>query len=75
MATQIKELEVNNQKITLLYEEGKYIPIVSMQLVFTNAGQLSENINGLAGLSSIAFASKLDAKENCFKTPIIHKKH
>jgi len=73
MATQIKELKVNNQKITVLYEKGKYIPIVSMQLVFSNAGQLSENINGLAGLSanllaegtskigSIAFASKLDA--------------
>ena len=73
MATQIKELEVNKEKITILYEEGKYIPIISMQLVFSNAGHLSEGINGLAGLSasllnegtskdgSIGFASKLDA--------------
>jgi len=73
MATQIKEIKSNSQKIPVVYEEGKYIPIVSMQLVFDNAGHLSENINGLAGLSanlfnegtskvgSMAFASKLDA--------------
>jgi len=73
MATEIKEVESNAHKITVLYEEGKTIPIVSMQLVFSNAGHLSENINGLAGLSanlfnegtskagSMGFASKLDA--------------
>ncbi|SFV71371.1 Zinc protease-like protein [hydrothermal vent metagenome] len=74
MATQIKEIEVNEQNISILYEQGEYIPIVSMQLVFSNAGQLSEHINGLAGLSanlfnegtskegSMGFALKLDAK-------------
>jgi zinc protease len=74
MATQIREIESKGEKIEVIYEESDYLPIVSMQLVFRDAGKLSESINGLAGLSasllnegtkalgSVGFASKLDAK-------------
>jgi predicted Zn-dependent peptidase len=72
MAASLKEIRFKDAKIPLIYEKGT-IPIVSMQLVFKNAGQLSESIEGLADISSkllnegtskdgsIAFASKLDA--------------
>ncbi len=73
MATELKELTINDTKVAVVFEEGKYIPIVSIQLVFKNAGHLSTTIDGLADMSakllnegtkkegSIGFATKLDA--------------
>ncbi len=73
MATSVKEITINDTKVPIVFEEGRYIPIVSIQLVFKNAGHLSNTIDGLADMSakllnegtekegSIGFATKLDA--------------
>ena len=73
MAASLNEITIKDTKVPLIYEEGKYIPIVSIQFVFKNAGHLSNTIDGLADMSakllnegtlkagSIGFASKLDA--------------
>ncbi|MDQ7084281.1 MAG: pitrilysin family protein [Sulfurovum sp.] len=72
MATQLQEVSINDTKVAVVFEEGGYIPIVSIQLVFENAGHLSTKIDGLADMSakllnegtakdgSIGFATKLD---------------
>ncbi|MCF6244254.1 MAG: insulinase family protein [Sulfurovum sp.] len=74
MAASLNEITIKDTKVPLVHEEGTYIPIVSIQLVFKNAGQLSDTIDGLADISakllnegtstegSIGFASKLDAR-------------
>lgn len=73
MAASLREIEIKESKIPVVFEEGKYIPIVSIQLVFTNAGHLSNTKDGLADMSakllnegtakdgSVGFATKLDA--------------
>jgi len=73
MATSVKEIEFKDTKVPMVFEEGKYIPIVSIQLVFKNAGHLSNTKDGLADMSakllnegtakegSVGFATKLDA--------------
>ena len=73
MAASLHEITLNDTKIPVVFEEGKYIPIVSLQLVFKNAGHLSNTMDGLADMSakllnegtkeegSIGFATKLDA--------------
>ncbi len=73
MAGTVREIKVNDALVPIVFEEGKYIPIVSMQLVFKNAGHLANSIDGLADMSakllnegtlkdgSIGFATKLDA--------------
>ena len=73
MATSLNEITIKDTKVPIVFEEGKYIPIVSIQLVFKNAGHLSNTINGLADMSakilnegtskegSIGYATKLDA--------------
>jgi len=73
MAASLHDIIIKDTKVPLIYEEGNYIPIVSIQLVFKNAGHLSNTIDGLADMSakllnegtskegSIGFASKLDA--------------
>ena len=73
MATSLNEITIKDTKVPVVFEEGKYIPIVSIQLVFKNAGHLSNTIDGLADMSakllnegtskegSIGFATKLDA--------------
>jgi len=73
MATSVNEINIKDTKIPVIFEEGKYIPIVSMQLVFKNAGHLSNTKDGLADLAaklmnegtkkegSVGFATKLDA--------------
>ena len=75
MAEMVKEIKVKDALVPVVFEEGKYIPIVSIQLVFENAGHLS-NPKGKDGLSdmsakllnegtskdgSVGFATKLDA--------------
>ena len=73
MATSLNEITIKDTKVPVVFEEGKYIPIVSIQLVFKNAGHLSNTLDGLADMSakllnegtakegSIGFATKLDA--------------
>jgi len=73
MAASLHEMTLKDTKVPVVFEEGKYIPIVSLQLVFKNAGHLSNTIDGLADMSakllnegtakegSVGFATKLDA--------------
>ena len=73
MADMVKEINIKDIKIPVVFEEGKYIPIVSIQLVFKNAGHLSNTKDGLADMAarllnegtskdgSVGFATKLDA--------------
>jgi len=74
MAASLNEMTMNDTKVPVVYEGGDYVPIVSIQLVFRNAGHLSNTIDGLADMSakllnegtakdgSIGYATKLDAK-------------
>jgi len=73
MAASLNEITIKDTQVPVVFEEGKYIPIVSIQLVFKNAGHLANTIDGLADMSakllnegtkkdgSIGFATKLDA--------------
>ena len=73
MAASLNEITVKDTKVPVVFEDGKYIPIVSMQIVFKNAGHLRNTKDGLADLSakllnegtkkegSVGFATKLDA--------------
>jgi len=72
MAEMVKEIAIKDTQVPVVFEEGNFIPIVSMQLVFTHAGHLSNTKDGLADLSaklfnegtkkdgSVGFAQKLD---------------
>ena len=71
----VKEIKIKDTSVPVVFEEGKYIPIVSIQLVFENAGHLSnpQGKDGLADMASklmnegtkkdgsVGFATKLDA--------------
>ncbi len=73
MAGTLKEITLKDTKIPMIYEPGNFIPIVSLQLVFTNAGHLNNPKDGLADMSAkllnegtkkdgaVGFAEKLDA--------------
>ncbi len=73
MAASLNEITLKDTKIPVIYEEGKYIPIVTLQLVFTTAGHLANTKDGLADMSTkllnegtkkegaVGFAQKLDA--------------
>ena len=73
MATSLNEITIKDTKVPVVFEKGNYIPIVSIQLVFTHAGHLSNTKDGLADMSarlmnegtakegSVGFATKLDA--------------
>jgi len=73
MAANLNEITIKDTKVPVIFEEENYVPIVSMQLVFKNAGHLSNTLDGLADMSakllnegtakegSIGFATKLDA--------------
>jgi predicted Zn-dependent peptidase len=73
MAASLNEITIKDTNVPVVYEEAKTLPIVTLQLVFKNAGHLSNTIDGLADMSakllnegtvkegSIGFASKLDA--------------
>ena len=73
MAAVVKEIEIKDSKVPVVFEKEKYLPIVSIQLVFKNAGHLSNTKDGLADMSarlmnegtskegSVGFATKLDA--------------
>ena len=46
------KLPYKDTNVDIIYEKSEFIPIVSMQLVFTNAGHLANTKDGLALLSS-----------------------
>ncbi len=74
MAEMVKEIKIKDVSVPVVFEEGKYIPIVTIQLVFENAGHLSnpQGKDGLADMASkllnegtekdgsVGFATKLD---------------
>jgi predicted Zn-dependent peptidase len=74
MATSLNEIIIKDTSVPVVFEQGDYIPIVSIQLVFKNSGHLSTAIDGLADMSakllnegtskagSMGFATKLDAR-------------
>ncbi|MFT7880510.1 MAG: pitrilysin family protein [Sulfurimonas sp.] len=74
MASSINEVNVKEKAVPIVYEGGDYVPIVSIQFVFTGAGHLSNTKDGLADMSakllnegtkrdgSVGFATKLDAR-------------
>ncbi len=73
MAEMVEKIKIKDAMVPIVFEEGKYIPIVSIQLVFNNAGHLSNTKDGLADMSaklfnegtakegSVGFATTLDA--------------
>jgi len=73
MAETVKEIQIKDIKVPVVFETGNFVPIVSLQLVFKNAGHLSNTKDGLADMSakllnegtskdgSVGFAEKLDA--------------
>ncbi len=75
MGNEILEIDVQGVTVPVIYEEDKRLPIVSMQLVFKNAGSIA-NVEhaglaravakmyseGTKTLGSAAFAEQLDAK-------------
>ncbi len=72
MAATLKEITYNNTTIPVIFEQSKTLPIVSLQLVFTNAGHLSNEKDGQADMAakllnegskqegSVGFAKTLD---------------
>ncbi len=72
MSATLTQLEINQTKVPLIFEENSNLPIVSMQLVFKNSGSLSDTKDGLVKLSakllnegtlkdgSVGFATKLE---------------
>ncbi len=74
MAAILSDVEIKGTKVPLIFEENKALPIVSMQIVFQNSGQLSSKKDGLVSLSaallnegtkksgSVGYAAKLDDK-------------
>jgi len=74
MGSEVIKLDVNGTQVPLIFENDKRLPIVSMQVVFQNAGALANTKHaglsravsklygeGTATLGSKAFAQKLDA--------------
>ncbi|MEF3192122.1 MAG: insulinase family protein [Campylobacterales bacterium] len=52
MAATLESVKVGTIEIPLIYEEERTLPIVSAQIVFTNAGSLSDPIPGTAKIAS-----------------------
>ncbi|MDY0117882.1 MAG: insulinase family protein, partial [Sulfurimonadaceae bacterium] len=74
MAATTQYLESNGRKIPVILEQDKRLPLVTMQLIFTNSGTITDTKAGLAKLSakmmsegtkklgSSAYAEALEAK-------------
>lgn len=53
MAATINYIKIKDIKIPVIYEEEKNLPILNLQLVFTNSGYIKDGeLSGLASLSS-----------------------
>ena len=74
MSATLSQIDINNTKVPLIFEEDKNLPIVSMQLIFKNAGSLTDNKDGLVSIvakllnegtkkeGSSAFANRLESR-------------
>ncbi|MDD5406814.1 MAG: pitrilysin family protein [Sulfurovaceae bacterium] len=74
MAATITDIDIKGEKVPFVFEESSQLPIVSLQIVFQNSGQLNTSHDGLAEMSakllgegtksdgSIVFATKLEDK-------------
>jgi predicted Zn-dependent peptidase len=74
MSAVLEHIEINKQKVPVIFEESRHLPIVNMQIVFQNAGSIKDSVKGLAKLTakilnegtktlgSVGFANKLDSK-------------
>ncbi len=72
MSANLSNIEVNGTKVPFIFEEDKNLPIASMQLIFQNAGSLTDSKDGLVKMTasllnegtkkdgSTGFATKLD---------------
>ena len=72
MAANVEKIPYQQTEIPMVYEQGSRLPIVTMQLVFTNAGHLSNQKDGQADMAAkllnegtkkegaVGFAQKLD---------------
>ena len=72
MSANLSNIEVNGTKVPFIFEEDKNLPIASMQLIFQNAGSLTDSKDGLVKMTasllnegtkkdgSTSFATKLD---------------
>ena len=72
MSANLSNIEINGTKVPFIFEEDKNLPIVSMQLIFQNAGSLADSKDGLVKMTasllnegtkkdgSTGFATKLD---------------
>lgn len=73
MSATIEHIQINNTKVPVVFEQDKNLPILNLQLVFTNSGYMQDGKkSGLASLSakllnegtkkdgSTKFASKLE---------------
>ncbi len=53
LGAKLDKIEVNGQKIPLIFEQDSTLPIISMQLVFKNSGSIEDNQSaGLAKMSA-----------------------
>jgi len=74
MGAVLENVLVNDKNISLIYEKSSNLPIVTMQIIFRNAGSIKDSKSGLAKLSakilnegterdgSVKFAEKLESK-------------
>jgi len=72
MAETVKTMDYKNTEVPVVFEMGDFVPIISMQLVFTHAGHLSNIKDGQADMTAkllnegtkkdgaVGFAQKLD---------------
>ena len=74
MSATLSQVKIKDRDVPIIFEEDKNLPIVSMQLVFKNAGSLQDSKDGLVKLSvkllnegtlkdgSTNFATKLESR-------------
>jgi predicted Zn-dependent peptidase len=72
MSAEIRKIELSGTQVPLIFEKSRYVPIVSMQIVFKASGALYGGKAGLADMSakllsegtkkdgSVGFATKLE---------------
>jgi len=72
MAETVKTIDYKNTEVPVIFETGDFVPIISIQLVFTHAGHLSNIKDGQADMTAkllnegtkkdgaVGFAQKLD---------------
>jgi predicted Zn-dependent peptidase len=72
MSQGIEKVDVNGTQVPIVFEKSSYVPLISMQIVFTNSGALYDKSAGLADMASkllaegtkkdgsVAFATRLE---------------